>query len=94
MAGVVLDADAKGTCLVRFDKMKGPFTEMGKKCKGKSVKKCCDAFKAVGCPLNKLLNDLDNGCWDDMFYFIQTYDRLPPGTIFKKCVEGPHGIKC
>uniref|UniRef100_I1P135 GPI-anchored protein LLG1-like domain-containing protein n=1 Tax=Oryza glaberrima TaxID=4538 RepID=I1P135_ORYGL len=77
-----------------FDEMKGPFTELGKKCKAASVTECCDAFKEVACPHNTLLNDLDNGCGDDMFYFIHTYGRLPPGTIFKKCVEGPYGMKC
>lgn len=77
-----------------FDEMKGPFTELGKKCKAASVTECCDAFKEVACPHNTLLNDLDNGRGDDMFYFIHTYGRLPPGTIFKKCVEGPYGMKC
>uniref|UniRef100_A0A0E0KSE1 GPI-anchored protein LLG1-like domain-containing protein n=1 Tax=Oryza punctata TaxID=4537 RepID=A0A0E0KSE1_ORYPU len=81
-------------CPVRFDKMKGPAIEVGKKCKTTGVKVCCDAFKAFACPHSKLLNDLSNGCADDMFYFIQTYGQLPPGTIFKKCLEGPHGLKC
>uniref|UniRef100_A0A0D9YTC7 GPI-anchored protein LLG1-like domain-containing protein n=1 Tax=Oryza glumipatula TaxID=40148 RepID=A0A0D9YTC7_9ORYZ len=67
---------------------------LGKKCKAASVTECCDAFKEIACPHNTLLNDLDNGCGDDMFYFIHTYGRLPPGTIFKKCVEGPYGMKC
>jgi hypothetical protein len=83
-----------GMCPVRFDEMKGPFTELGKKCKAASVTECCDAFKEIACPHNTLLNDLNNGCGDDMFYFIHTYGRLPPGTIFKKCVEGPYGMKC
>uniref|UniRef100_A0A0E0KSE0 GPI-anchored protein LLG1-like domain-containing protein n=1 Tax=Oryza punctata TaxID=4537 RepID=A0A0E0KSE0_ORYPU len=88
------DAPLVPMCPVRFDKMKGPAIEVGKKCKTTGVKVCCDAFKAFACPHSKLLNDLSNGCADDMFYFIQTYGQLPPGTIFKKCLEGPHGLKC
>nr|CAE01633.3 OSJNBa0029H02.16 [Oryza sativa Japonica Group] len=81
-------------CPVRFDKMKGPAIELGKKCKTTGVKVCCEAFKTFACPHNKLINDVNNGCADEMFYTIHTYGQLLPGTIFKKCLEGPHGMKC
>ncbi|EAY86199.1 hypothetical protein OsI_07575 [Oryza sativa Indica Group] len=71
-----------------FDEMKGPFTELGKKCKAASVTECCDAFKEVACPHNTLLNNLDNGRGDDMFYFIHTYGHLLPGTIFSETKDG------
>ncbi|KAF0891832.1 hypothetical protein E2562_011011 [Oryza meyeriana var. granulata] len=83
-----------GACPVRFDRMKG-YEALGAKCKKPSpVRECCAAFKALACPYNKLINDVNNGCADDMFYFIQTKGKLRPGTIFENCLEGPQGLKC
>ncbi|XP_015691914.1 GPI-anchored protein LLG1-like [Oryza brachyantha] len=85
---------AAPTCPVRFDQMKG-YEALGAKCRNKAtVKECCAAFKALACPYNKLLNDADNGCADEMFYFIQTKGKLKPGTIFENCLERPQGLKC
>uniref|UniRef100_A0A0D9W6S5 GPI-anchored protein LLG1-like domain-containing protein n=1 Tax=Leersia perrieri TaxID=77586 RepID=A0A0D9W6S5_9ORYZ len=87
-------AEIPGPCPVRFDLMKG-YESLGAKCKKPPPKKeCCAAFKALACPHNKLLNDVNNGCADEMFYLIQTKGKLQPGTIFDNCIEGAHGMKC
>uniref|UniRef100_A0A0D9W6S6 GPI-anchored protein LLG1-like domain-containing protein n=1 Tax=Leersia perrieri TaxID=77586 RepID=A0A0D9W6S6_9ORYZ len=81
-------------CPVRFEKVKG-FEELGDTCK-KRPKNCCAAFKKLACPHSKVLNNPNNGCAEDLFYFIFHRGKLNPETFTfaDKCKEGPDGLAC
>ncbi|KAL5214523.1 hypothetical protein ABZP36_003675, partial [Zizania latifolia] len=63
-------------------------------CKGPQMtaQRCCKAFKGFACPFSDMLNNVSNGCADDMFYHISTKGDLPPGIFYMNCREGPEGL--
>ncbi|KAI4321742.1 hypothetical protein MLD38_035089 [Melastoma candidum] len=56
---------------------------------------CCPAFKDLGVPVSRYLNDLTNVCASTMFSYINLYGKYPPGLFTSECREGRNeGLAC
>uniref|UniRef100_A0A0E0JIC7 GPI-anchored protein LLG1-like domain-containing protein n=1 Tax=Oryza punctata TaxID=4537 RepID=A0A0E0JIC7_ORYPU len=53
-------------CPVKFEKKTG-YVELGKKCQKPSYKECCAWSVKFACLYSKLINQVENGCTNDMF---------------------------
>uniref|UniRef100_A0A0E0JIC4 GPI-anchored protein LLG1-like domain-containing protein n=1 Tax=Oryza punctata TaxID=4537 RepID=A0A0E0JIC4_ORYPU len=80
-------------CPVKFEKKTG-YVELGKKCQKPPYKECCELFKKFACPYSKLINKIENGCVDDMFYFMRIKGNMDTSVFFYNCMDDPNGLKC
>ncbi|OIT36373.1 PREDICTED: GPI-anchored protein LLG1-like [Nicotiana attenuata] len=84
----------KDNCPINFEKE--DYRPLTSQCKGPQYNAaiCCNAFKIVACKHTNEINDVDNGCADSMFYYINLNGKYPIGLFANICKEDEEGLDC
>ncbi|XP_042041605.1 GPI-anchored protein LLG1-like [Salvia splendens] len=84
----------KKPCPVNIENLN--YTIITSQCKGPNYppEPCCSSLTELACPIAKDLNDQTNDCDDQLFSYITTIGKYPPGLFSSVCKDSERGLEC
>ncbi|KAL1566933.1 GPI-anchored protein LLG1-like [Salvia divinorum] len=84
----------KKPCPVNIENLN--YTIITSQCKGPNYppEPCCSSLTELACPIASDLNDQTNDCDDQLFSYITTVGKYPPGLFSSICKDSERGLEC
>ncbi|KAK4733408.1 hypothetical protein R3W88_007669 [Solanum pinnatisectum] len=55
---------------------------------------CCNGFVQIACKYAELINNVDNGCSNDLFYVLNKHGGYPNNLFAQICKGDKEGLPC